>query len=182
VPPRDLILDRAEVSAKAQKTTCLLEVLARRDGALNPEALRAFITDTFLRVQRCWAARDYGPLRELLGPRLLAKHEGLLRQMRQGHEVHRIEGLRVEALDFVHLYCPEDPDGRQVAALITFEAAAYLVDDRDGRYTRGRRTPALFQEFWVFRRHGEGWRLDAIERTHESSRLRGANYVAGLSA
>jgi hypothetical protein len=181
VPPPDRILDRAEVSAKAEKTTHLLEALARRDGALHPEALRAFIADTFLRVQQCWQARDYGPVRERLGPGLLAEHEGLLRQMREGHEINRIEGLRALAVDFVHLSYPGDPDGREVAALVTFEATAYFVDDRDGRYTRGRRTPGLFQEFWVFRRRGEHWRLAAIERTHQSGRLRAANHVAGLS-
>jgi hypothetical protein len=180
VPPRDLILDRAQVSDKARKTTCLLEVLARRDGALGPAALRAVVADTFLRVQQCWEARDHGPVRERLGPGILAKHEDLLRQMRQGHEINRIEGLRVEALDFVHLYCPEDRNGLEVTALITFEATVYFVDDRYGTYTRGSRSPGRYQEFWVFRRHGEGWRLDAIERTHESSRLRSANYVAGL--
>jgi hypothetical protein len=93
-----------------------------------------------------------------------------------------MEGLRVQAVDFVHLAYPEDPDGRQVAALITFEAAAYLVDDRDGTYRRGRRTPGLFQEFWAFSRRGERWLLVAVERTYESGRLRAANRVACLSA
>jgi hypothetical protein len=182
VPPRDLILDRFEINAKAQKTTHLLEALARRDGALKPEALRAFITDTFLRVQQAWEGRDYGPVSERLGPGILAEHEGLLRQMRQGHEINRIEGLRVEAVDLVHLSYPADPDGREVAALITFEAAVYFVDDRDGSLTRWPRLPALFQEFWVFRRRGECWRLEAIKRTHDAGLLRAGNHVAGLSA
>jgi hypothetical protein len=57
-----------------------------------------------------------------------------------------------------------------------------LVDDRDGTLTRGSRSPGLFQEFWVFRRQGERWLLDAIERPHDSDLLWVANHAAGLSA
>jgi hypothetical protein len=93
-----------------------------------------------------------------------------------------MKGLRLEAVDFVQLFCPLDPDEQEVAALITYEASAYFVSDRDGTYTRGPRSARRFQEFWVFRRQGERWLLDAIERTHESDLLQAANHVAGLSA
>jgi hypothetical protein len=118
---------------------------------------------------------------ELLCNEILAKHQELLQQMRMEGEINRIEGLRVEAVDFVHLFGPEDPDEQEVAALITFEATVYFVRDSDGVHTRGSRVPGLFQEFWVFRRQGERWLLDAIERTHSSDLLRAANHVAGLS-
>jgi predicted lipid-binding transport protein (Tim44 family) len=179
---RDLILTPLEVAAKAAQTTRLMEFLAHSDPLLEPACLRALATATFCQVQQCWEARDYGPVRDLLGPRVLAEHEELLRQMRKGHEINRIEGLRVEAVDFVHLFCPEEPDGQKVTALITFEAAVYFVDDRDGSPTRGSHLPGLFQEFWVFHRQGERWLLDAIERTHASDLLQAANHVAGLSA
>jgi hypothetical protein len=74
------------------------------------------------------------------------------------------------------------PQPRAGAALITFEATVYFVNDHDGARTRGARSPGLFQEFWVFRRQGERWLLDAIERTHDSGLLQVANHVAGLSA
>ncbi len=179
---RDLILNPIEVAAKAGQTTRLLEFLARRDPRLDPGQLRALVTKVFCLVQQCWEARDYSPVRDLLCPGILANHEGLLRQMRKGHAINRIEGLRVEAVEFVHLLCPEDQNNQQVAALITFEATAYFVDDRSGIPTRGSRSPGLFLEFWVFRRQGERGRLDAIERTHQSDLLQAANRVAGLSA
>jgi predicted lipid-binding transport protein (Tim44 family) len=171
-----------EVAAKAGQTTRLLEFLAHQDPQLDPNRLRALVTATFCQVQQCWQARDYGPVLELLGPNLLAEHRKLLRQMRQGHEFNLMEGLRVAAVDFVHLFCSEDAGDQEVAVLITFETTEYFVDDRYGTYTRGSRDPGLFQEFWVFHRQGERWRLDAIERTHESDRLRADNHVAGLSA
>jgi hypothetical protein len=160
----------------------LLEFQAHHDGRLDPVSLRALVSDTFSLVQQCWVARDYGPVRDLLCPDILAEHEELLRQMREGREINRIEGLRLEALDFVHLFCPRDPLACKVAALITFEAIVYFVDARNSAHTRGARSPGLFQEFWVFRLQGERWRLAAIERTHNSNLLRAANHVAGLSA
>jgi hypothetical protein len=179
---RDLILNPFAVEAKASQTTRLMEFLAHHDPRLNPRSLRALVLDTFSRVQRCWEARDYGPVRDLLGPDLLARHEGLLGQMRQGHEINRIKGLKVEAVDFVHLFCPEGPDGQKFAVLVSFEAIGYFVDDRNGTHTRGSQRPGLFQEFWVFRRQGERWRLEDIKRPHESNLLRAANHAAGLSA
>jgi hypothetical protein len=178
----DLILNAAEVAEKAAQTTLLMEFLAHRDPQLDPASLRQTVTDTFCRVQHCWEARDYGPVSDLLRPGILAEHQELLRQMREVGAINRIEGLQVKAVDFVRLFCPEDPDAWEVAALITFEAVVYFVNDRDGAHTRGSRSPRLFQEFWVFRRQGESWLLDAIKRSHESDLLQTANHVAGLSA
>ena len=179
---RDLILNPDEVTERAGRTTLLMGSLAPQEPQLDPASLRSQVTRTFCQVQQCWEARDYGPVNDLLCPGIRAEHEELLRRMRQEGEINRIEGLRVKAVDFVHLFWPEEPDGREVAALITFEATVYFVNDRNGAHTRGLRSPGLFQEFWVFRRQGERWLLDAIERTHDSDLLWAANHVAGLSA
>jgi predicted lipid-binding transport protein (Tim44 family) len=177
-----LILYTPKVAAKAAQTKLLMDFLAHRDPQLNPASLRQTVADLFCRVQQCWEARDYGPVSDRLRPGILAEHRELLRQMRKGGEINRIEGLRVKAVDFVRLYCPEDPDSWEVAALITFEATVYFVNDRDGAHTRGLRRPGTFQEFWVFRRQGERWLLDAIKQTRDSDLLQTANHVAGLSA
>src|SRR5262249_7676199 len=79
IPPlEDLILSAKEVEPSALRTRRLLEELARRDPALEPSSLDAFIRATFLKVQRCWEERDYRPVRDLLAPCLLAEHEELL--------------------------------------------------------------------------------------------------------
>ena len=38
-----------------------------------------------------------------------------------------------------------------------------------------------YQEFWVFQRRGDAWRLQTIEQSHESDRLEAANRVAGMT-
>jgi hypothetical protein len=181
VPPlEDLILQPDEVAEKAGKTTRLLEALAQRDTAFDPAELRKFITVTFLGVQRCWEARDYGPVRSLLGPAILAQHEELLRAMRRNGESNRIDDLRVRRLEFVQVSCPATVECQEVTALITFEAKVYFVSDRTGAYLRGSQKVIPYQEFWVFRRSGERWQLVGIERS-ESTRLQAANLVDGMT-
>jgi hypothetical protein len=182
VPPlQDLILQPGEVADKARKTTLLLEALARRNDAFDPSQLRAFITTTFTRVQQCWEARDYSPVRELLGPAILAQHEELLRAMRRNREVNLIEDLRVQRLEFVHVSCPAEADRHEVTALITFEAKVYFVNERSRAYLRGSQTVIPYQEFWIFRRYNDSWRLETIDRSHESDRLTAANNVGGMT-
>jgi hypothetical protein len=132
-PMRDLILQPGEVAAKATQTRLLLEFLARQDHALDPVALHKRVATTFTLVQKAWEARDYGTVRELLLPGILAEHQRLLKSMRRNHEINRVEGLRIERLEFVHLHCPQSVDEQEVTALVTFQASIYFVDDRTGR-------------------------------------------------
>jgi predicted lipid-binding transport protein (Tim44 family) len=132
-------------------------------------------------VQQAWEARDYSPVRDLLMPGILAEHEGLLQSMRANHEVNRIVDLRIERQEFMHLSCPGRLDMQEVTALLTFRARVYFIDERTGLYTCGSRSLEWFQEFWTFRRQGDRWLLQAIERSHESDRLQRANLIDYLS-
>jgi predicted lipid-binding transport protein (Tim44 family) len=177
----DLILSPAQVADKARQTTCLLDVLARRDGLFNRSALHGCVTATFTQVQRSWQERDYAAVDDLLLPSLRARHEAMLQAMRRQQLVNRLDGLAIHRLEFVHVSCPEQVDRHEVTALITFGAHSFLANDTSGALVRGTQAPRQFQEFWVFRRQGEAWRLDAIERSHESTRLAAPNAVAGMS-
>jgi predicted lipid-binding transport protein (Tim44 family) len=182
IPPlEDLIIRPDEVEEKVRKTTRLLEALAQNAAAFKPSELRAFITATFTRVQQCWEARDYGPVKKLLGPTILAQHEELLRAMSRSGEINRIEDLRVRRLEFVHVWCPADANSHEVTALITFEARVYFCNDRSGAFLRGSPKVIPYQEFWVFRRHGDLWRLVSINRSHDWTRLEAANRVDAMT-
>ena len=111
----------------------------------------------------------------------MAEHEKLLRAMIRNHQINRLEDLHLRRLEFVHLWCPEETDRHEVTALITFEEKVYFVSDRTGAFLRGSQKVIPYQEFWVFGRCGESWRLVKIERSHESNRLEAANRVDGLS-
>jgi hypothetical protein len=180
-PMQDLILQPAEVADKAERTRRLMEFSAHQDSALDPGELHKWIAMTFVLVQKAWQERDYESVRDLLLPGILAKHQGLLQSMRKNHEINRIECLRIERLEFVHLHCPRRVEDQEVTALITFRASVYFVDGRTGAYRRGLQSPSWFQEFWVFRRQDEKWLLQTIEQSHESDRLGRPNFVADLT-
>jgi predicted lipid-binding transport protein (Tim44 family) len=159
--------------------------VARNCGQINrfdPHFLRQLVHSTFCRAQECWQQQDYARVAPLLMPALLAQHQSLLRAMRSCGEINRIEDLHVRRLEFVYVSCPEEMDRCEVTALITFEAKVYFVDAVSGIYLRGDRHGRAYQEFWVFRRQGDGWRLQAIERSHESQRLAADNRVASMTA
>jgi hypothetical protein len=165
IPPlENLILSAEEVEAEALQTRRLLEELARRDPAFDPSSLDGFIRATFLRVQRCWEERDYGPVRDLLVPSLLAEHEGLLQAMRRDGLINRIESLSVRRLEFVHAFCPEAAERQEVTALITFDARVYFVHEGTGQFAYGAQKVLPYQEYWVFCRRGDTWRLGTINR------------------
>ena len=160
----DLILSAEEVAEKARSTLRSLEELAQRDPVFDPSSLEAFITATFLQVQQCWEKRDYGPVRDLLAPSLLAEHEELLQAMRRDGVINRIESMSVRRLELVDVYCPEETDRHEVTALITFDAKTSFMDEATGAYVRGSRKLLPYQEFWVFGRRGDIWRLRTIDR------------------
>jgi hypothetical protein len=182
VPPPDRILRGTEVANKVRQTGQLLEVLARKDSRFDPEFLGQLIRSTFCQVQQCWQAGEYGPVAHLLMPALLKEHQDLLRSMRRNGEVNRVEDVQIRWLEFVHLSCPEEADRHEATALITFEAKVYFVDAVSGAYRRGDRRGRTYQEFWVFRRQGDAWRLQAIERSERSNRLAAENQIAGMTA
>jgi hypothetical protein len=199
--PPDLIRSRVEVARKARETTELLDSLAARDPLFKLSSLGERVERVFWQVQKCWQERNYDPVKDLLMPGIFAEHQLLLASMRQHREINRIEAARIERLEFVHLDCPSGDvpgvlllqefwnnktvdlpvrahGGQEFTVLITFQASIYFVDDRTSAHTRGSREPRLFQEFWVFRRESENWKLQAIEQSRESTRLETENRVA----
>lgn len=178
VPAMDaLILSASEVAAKEEETEGLLRQLASRDSFFEPTSLRDGLERLFHLVQQCWQARDYGPLHDLLTPGIFAKHEALLLSMRQHAEINRVEDVRITRFEFVHVFCPRDAVRQEVTALITFEARVYFVHEDTNAFLRGSRQVGLYQEFWTFRRPESAWRLQTIEQSHESGRLRAENHV-----
>jgi len=177
----DFVYSPKEVLRKAAKTERLLEFLGRNDPSVSPEGLRRLAEETFRKLQQCWEARDYGPMKPLMMEALFAQHEGQLRGLARNHEINRIENLVVERVDLVNLRYTEKRDQREFTALITASARDYYVDDRTGKFLRGDQRLARFQEFWTFQRQGDRWLLREIEQAGESDVLRDENFVEMLT-
>jgi predicted lipid-binding transport protein (Tim44 family) len=180
VPPmQDLIISPAEVADKNLRTTRLLLSLAKTQPVFDPERLRQWIRSYFYQVQHCWQQRDPTPVSQSMTAQALTRFEDLIRAMRRNCQINRVDDLRVRRLEFVHIACAEE--GEAVTALISFEARAYYVHETTSAFIQGALNNTWYQEFWIFQRHGDGWKLHQVQESTDDSHLNAPNRVDGLS-
>jgi predicted lipid-binding transport protein (Tim44 family) len=172
----DFVYRQTAVEQKEAKTSKLLEFIAKVDSAFKEDALQQRATETFVKLQECWQAREYGPMQALLMPDLYTAHCAQLLGLRRDHEINMIDNLRVDRVDIVNVRYTHEENGREFTALITAHAKDYYVDDRDSHFLRGDKAPAQFQEFWTFQRQDGVWLLREIEQTRESDKLKEENF------
>ncbi len=177
----DFVYDRNKISPKANKTEKLLTFLSQQDSAVSPEDLRKLTESTFRKLQECWQAREYSPMKPLMMADLFAQHTAQLQGLVRNHEINRIENIKVEQVDLVNVRYTEKLDQREFTALITASARDYYVEDRTEKFLRGDEAPARFQEFWTFHRLGDRWLLREIEQGGESDILKDENFVEMLT-
>jgi predicted lipid-binding transport protein (Tim44 family) len=177
----DFVYTPREVSPKVVKTEKLLAFLSRQDPSLSPHELRKMVEATFRKLQECWQARAYGPMEPLLMPALFSQHKAQLDGLKRNREINRIENVQVERLDLVNIRYTEKAAQREFTALVTASARDYYVDERTGKFLRGDKSPARFQEFWTFHRWEDRWRLREIEQAGESDLLKEENFVEMLT-
>jgi predicted lipid-binding transport protein (Tim44 family) len=172
----DFVYSPSMVARKSGKTIKLLEFLAKQDPAMAPEALRRQTEATFLKLQQCWTARNYEPMRPLMMPDLFQNHSLQIAGMVRQHEINIIGDLRIDRIDLVNVRYTFKEEQREFTALITATACDYYVDDRTSKRLRGDKAPAQFQEFWTFQLHNKAWLLRDVEQTRESDALKEENF------
>jgi predicted lipid-binding transport protein (Tim44 family) len=177
----DFVYDRKAITPKAAKTEKLLSFLSRQDTSVSPEILQKLAEATFRKLQECWEKREYTPMAPLLMKDLFAQHSAQLNGLVRNHETNRIENLKIKQVDLVNVRYAEKPDQREFTALITATACDYYVDDRTGKYLRGDKAPATFQEFWTFHFSDGAWLLREIEQAGESEVLKDENFAEMLT-
>lgn len=177
----DFVYDREKIDPKARKTEKLLEFLSKQDPSVSPAELMKLTESTFRKLQECWQARNYEPMKPLMMPDLFNQHVAQLQGMIRNHEINRIGDLKVERIDLVNVRYMEKPDQREFTALITASACDYYVDDRTEKFLRGDKGSARFQEFWTFHRMGDQWHLREIEQAGESDMLKEENFAEMLT-
>jgi predicted lipid-binding transport protein (Tim44 family)/uncharacterized membrane protein YgcG len=177
----DFVYNRKAIAPKAAKTEKLLSFLSRQDTTVSPKILRKLAETAFLKLQQCWENREYAPMEPLLMKGLFYQHTAQLQGLVRNHEINRIEDLKINQIDLVHVRYTEKAYQREFAALITASARDYYVDDRSDKFLRGDRVPATFQEFWTFHFSEGAWRLREIEQAGESDVLKNENFAEMLT-
>jgi predicted lipid-binding transport protein (Tim44 family)/uncharacterized membrane protein YgcG len=172
----DQLFSRGDIEKKSVKTEKLIEFISRQDPSFAPDVLKKITEAVFRKLQQCWQAREYEPMKPLLMPDLYADHLGQIRGMMRNHEINVIAGLTVDAVDLVNVRYTLNNEDREFTALITATAADFYLDDRTNERLRGDRSPARFQEFWTFQYHRDTWLLREIEQTAESDILSDDNF------
>src|SRR5439155_7427903 len=173
----DFAYSPSAVAPKANKTKKLLDFLARQDSTMAVDKLQETARSTFGKLQECWQARDYAPMKPLLMPDLYAEHCSQLAGMKRNHEINMIADLAVDSVDIINVRYTHKADQREFTALISARARDYYVDDRDQSFLRGDRTAARFQEFWTFQLQNGAWLLREVEQSRESDKLKEENFV-----
>ena len=162
-------------SERAEKTLAILKSLAGSDPAFDPGTLESFVNSVFLRVETAWQARDYSTLGDVMMPSLLAGHSAKVAAMKERGEINMMEDLKLLRLDFVHVRCPREKEGRAFTALITASACDYIVNEQASSSGNSGRAPETFQEFWTFYQLNGGWALARIDQTSEMDFLNAPN-------
>src|SRR5262249_34552274 len=173
----DFSYSPADIAPKVDKTKKLLDFLARQDSTMAADKLQETARSTFSKLEECWQARDYSPMKPLLMPDLFAEHCSQLAGMKRNHEINMIADLTVERVDIVNVRYTHKADQREFTALISARARDYYIDDRDQSFLRGDRAAARFQEFWTFQLQNGVWLLREIEQSRESDKLKEENFV-----
>jgi predicted lipid-binding transport protein (Tim44 family) len=177
----DFVHDRNAITPKAAKTEKLISFLSRQDASISPEVLRQLAETAFRKLQECWEKREYSPMAPLLMKDLFAQHAAQIQGLVRNHEINRIESLKIEQIDLVHVRYTEKADQREFTALFTASVRDYYVDDRTLKFLRGDMAPAKFQEFWTFHFSDGAWHLREIEQAGESDVLKDENFAEMLT-
>jgi predicted lipid-binding transport protein (Tim44 family) len=177
----DFVYSPSAVARKAGRTEKLLQFLSRQDPSVAPEALRKDAESTFRKLQECWEKRDYGPMEPFMMASLFAQHMAQIRGMIRNREINRIQDLKVEKVDLVNVRYPDKPIQREFTALISASARDYYVEEASGKFIRGDKASARFQEFWTFQLLDHLWLLRDVEQAGESDYLKDENFVEMLT-
>jgi len=172
----DFVFGRQQVLKKSEKTMKLIAFIARQDPSLAPDGLVKTVRSTFLKLQQCWQAREYSPMKPLMMPDLYQAHLLEIEGMIRNHEINIIAALKIDQIDLVNVRYTIKEEEREFTALITATAQDYYVDDRTQARLRGDEKPAQFQEFWTFHYLNKSWLLREIEQTRESGILKEDNF------
>ncbi|MBN2143000.1 MAG: Hint domain-containing protein [Candidatus Aureabacteria bacterium] len=172
----DFCYSRSQIEKKAGKTQKLIEFISRQDQAFSVPLLEEMARSTFLKLQNCWQARNYEPMKSLMMPDLYSQHLKQISGMLRNHEINRMENIKIIKIDFVNVRYTNKPNQREFTVLFTAEMRDYYIDDRSERFLRGDTTPARFQEFWTFHFQENQWLLRDIEQTRESDVLKDENF------
>lgn len=166
-PGKNHLIENGKVTPRAEATLDILRSLGRREPMFNPDMLEGLVRDIFIRVQTAWQARDYSTLGGIMMPNLHAGHTAKVAAMKERGEINMMDDLKLLHIDFVHVRCPKEAEGRSFTSLITASARDYTINETSTSNSGSGVEPSTFQEFWTFYRFNGNWALARIDQVGE---------------
>ena len=180
----DKIYGSSAIAKRAALARDCIDKIVGEDSSFAEESLKKVAGHAFRTLQEAWEKRDYRLMDGLTTKALQTRHESQLAGLRRDHEINKIDRIKINRIEIVHICYSPARKVREFSAIIDATAQDYYIDDRSHSFLRGDLSPSRFQEIYVFREgFGEPWLLAVIEQTKETKRMRAKNvYEPGKSA
>lgn len=150
--------------SEADRLERLLAEAAKYDAAWREDAFLEQAKETFWQVQRAWVMRDQEMARGVMTHSCYMHQKARTDAMRQRGERDVLDRLQIKAAHIVYMADYLDNHRDEVWVRFTARAFDYTVDDRTGRLLKGQPDClSVVRTIWKFKRHGDQWRVDAIE-------------------
>lgn len=154
-------------AARERQVAVAAAEAVRDDPAFAPAAVKAAAAELYTELQRAWSDRDDAVLERGLGPELLSDWRRRLKWFEQrgwASERSILEGPRVQYVGLVNLEGTEE-DRVTVAITATLLRTARVVSDAADPNLAGAGADdeIAVNEYWTLGRHGDGWRVLAID-------------------
>lgn len=162
-----IAVPKSQIYAKAQKVSALLELWGKVDQLWQEQRIHDDVKTIFLKLQECWQKREYAEMQDKMIPALYAQHVAQLDAMRRIHEINKLENLSLLDVKLVLVKNHHNKTKDEFTAWVQASAMDYIIDDRSGKKVRGDTGIGTFEEFWVFQRDGELWKLRRIDQPEE---------------
>lgn len=173
--PRSRLVQNGLVNPRADRTLDIMKVLGARDPAFNPVELENFARKVFVKAQAAWQERDYTRMNGLIMPAMLSGLTSKAEALKVRGEKNMMEDVQVLHVDFVHVRCPKEKEGRSFTVLMTASARDYTLNERTNFVKAGSLDPQTFQEYWTFHQLGGAWALARIDQVGEMDFMNAPN-------
>lgn len=118
---------------ESRQTEKLVKALSQRDPAWNPEELKSFAAEAFVRVKTATSQNDVEPVRDLLTEHAYEAFKGVLSDYRQRHLRHVVENIKVNEVKIVHAANYVEDHRDEFTVFISYKSTNYWWSDKEQR-------------------------------------------------
>lgn len=152
---------------QSQKVYNALRHAEQTDYAWNEKRLQKYAEGIFYKFQQDWSKSDLESMRRYLNPKYHAHITLMVQALSEARRVNKVINPKIKQSNIVQAVDSVDNSQDTFTLGITASADDQLIDTRDNVLFYADRSS--FTEYWVFRRDGNNWLLEAINQATATS-------------